>query len=193
MAIQLLQQTPPKHAVSHDIESVIYVALWMTAKYAKNAMTDGPRIRFFTAFDYMAHDPAGTKLDMLQAHPTRVIQPANDHLLLLLVKLVDKLVLAHTDLKIARRESMGLNGKPNKQFVAMERKVTTARKDLSTHKWLRRTLELALQNAKWKAIVDPAVKPIDICSNTTLIRLSKRKQDELEQSCAQSNSRRIPF
>jgi hypothetical protein len=141
MAARLLFEDPPPRILGDDLESFVYVLLWLVGRYAPNKLSDHERALFLRRFDGLY------KADMLRIGGSFVtkLKIESKNLRYLLADLLDGYRYRYTELGQREQREPG-NLEEHKRLQAQ----------LESHKWLMDTLSDALKAEEWKALRDPA-------------------------------------
>ena len=147
MSIKLVSNPEHPHGIADDIESFIWLLLWIAAKYGPHSYGGSSLRDFLTHFDYNPQlSLAGAKRDLALQGSGAVLEllletPGLEKLLSLLMTSVNHLHLGPQ--RLSRLD-----------FSQSQIDEVTGR--LQTHKWMMETINKALEDQKWRETLDPS-------------------------------------
>jgi hypothetical protein len=149
MSINLLCSPKHRHGIADDLESFIWLLVWLAARYGPHLLSAPDLLDFLTPFDYNPQQAlhAGKLTSAMQGssliYRLSVETRAFRNLLVVLMKSLNELYLG--------REALSAEG-----FSESQIDQATAR--LQSHEWMVQTIGKALENMEWRETVDPYKK-----------------------------------
>ncbi|KAF5371049.1 hypothetical protein D9757_010299 [Collybiopsis confluens] len=166
-SVRLLQATPKSnvpHSQGDDIESFLWVLIWVVARNAPHDMTDEHCAGILQSFDQQI-DAGSAKKRLLRGGKSEIqeMNLTTEQLTNLLTHLVRH-----------------FSGRYESEIFDMIREQSPERaekwlQELETHDWMTSVLRKALEDDNWKALKDASIPRQVIRTNKTLMEGRKRK------------------
>ena len=184
LSIRLLRDTQAYHQVSDDIESFIWILLWVATRYAPNNLSFAARAAFLQRFDRYGLIPDFDKASMAGTGMVGITSFAGPQLKslqleALLGELMEQLRYRYDDSKRYRTPGMS------------DDDVKKLQERLSTHEWMESTLLRELDNEEWRGMKDGAVNH-PVAQNTGGIsQLTKKRTTEISECQEERANKRM--
>ena len=180
LSIRLLRDTQAYHQVSDDIESFIWILLWVATRYAPNNLSFAARAAFLQRFDRYGLIPDFDKASMAGTGMVGITSFAGPQLKslqleALLGELMEQLRYRYDDSKRYRTPGMS------------DDDVKKLQERLSTHEWMESTLLRELDNEEWRGMKDGAVN-YPVAQNTEGTSQSTKKRKTEISECQEERA-----
>ena len=181
LSIRLLRDTQAYHQVSDDIESFIWILLWVAARYAPNNLSFETRAAFLQRFDRYDLTPEYNKASMATAGAATInslwgLQLKSPQLEDLLGELMEHLRYRYYD----DRKKYRTPGMSDDDVKKLQER-------LSTHEWMESTLLRELDNEEWRGMKDGAVN-YPVAQNTEGTSQSTKKRKTEISECQEERA-----
>lgn len=207
MSLRLLEQSSPvRHEVRDDIESFVYVLLWVAARYAPNKMTPTTRAGFLDNFDYQPGDlPIMKKRSLvMQGNKAAITINLNSsflqRLLGRLVKQLAYLIDVERTWEKSKRDDAETRLESKEDPAARKRIMSNLQEEIQeissqvsameTHEWMDKMLKTALKNQEWKEEYDCAVNH-DIADLYASTRIQGKRKKEMMSDYQSDSGKRL--
>jgi hypothetical protein len=151
MSINLLRNPKHRHGIADDLESFIWLLVWIAARYGPHLLSAPELLAFLTPFDYnpqlVLHAGKVTIARQGSAliYDLSVETQGFESLLITLMKTLHELYL--------KPEALSVTGLSESQIDQVKTR-------LHSHDWMMQTIGTALENIEWRKTVDPYKKHI---------------------------------
>lgn len=170
------------HEVSDDIESFIYVLLWVAARYAPNTLSPEERFKFLAYFDYDPIAPWTKRLDLCE-------QGA------LGIKRVKLTTLPFRKVLAVLMEQLRRHGDEELTFqteIMTDEEAKGIKERLLTHNWMEDVLEEMLQKEGWQKIkTDSAVRHPVAQDPSKEFEFSRRRKSRIDEYQVQKKNKHM--
>lgn len=139
-SLALLKNPSKRHETSDDIESFLWVMLWIAIRHAPNGLTADDRLAMLSYFDFSKTKTPARAKSLWTLAGGELVTSKREGLLLTTSFFADLLERLTADFRLAWHRE---------EKEAVER--------WATHDWMEDTLEDACKNDEWSAMKDGAV------------------------------------
>jgi hypothetical protein len=172
------------HGIADDLESFIWLLLWIAAKYAAHSFPADDLKDFLTEFDYNPNQQLYTGKDRTVAQDRYAVYRLRLKTLPFQKFLAD---LMHTLHLLYAEPSAVADLHPGLSKPEIEEMT----KRLQSHKWMMETIVTALENEQWRDTDDPSEKhDVPLRAQSTV--RARNAQSVLTSSWRSSGSKRAP-